>query len=207
MADAVPRARTERRAVLDPDAGPLVFDIGAAVLRRGDDEVHLTQTEFRLLSVLADNAGRVLSRVALLQHVWDQGFFGDERIVDVHVRRLRKKLEADAGQSADPGHGARSGLPPRRRVRPDETARTALVGHRRASPWAPWSCRSLSRWARTSRPVSSLIDQRERTATRQAFIDAALVRDGLQTPGAQVSDVLGSVSPPAGTVALRPPRR
>lgn len=45
----------------------------------------------------------------------------------------------------------------------------------------------------------SLIDQRERTATRQAFIDAALVRDALLTPGARVSDVLGSVSPPAGT--------
>lgn len=46
----------------------------------------------------------------------------------------------------------------------------------------------------------SLIDQRERTATRQAFIDAALVRDALLTPDARVSDVLGSVSPPAGTV-------
>ena len=45
--------------------------------------------------MLADNAGRVLSRSLLLEHVWDRGFFGDERIVDVHVRRLRKKLEAE----------------------------------------------------------------------------------------------------------------
>ncbi len=45
-----------------------------------------------------------------------------------------------------------------------------------------------------------LIDQRERTATRQAFIDASLVRDALRTPDAGVSDVLGSISPPAGTV-------
>lgn len=45
-----------------------------------------------------------------------------------------------------------------------------------------------------------LVEQRERSATRQAFTDAAIVRDGLQTSGAQVSDVLGSVSPPAGAV-------
>jgi DNA-binding response OmpR family regulator len=56
-------------------------------------------TEFRLLSVLVTNAGRVLSRTSLLEHVWETGFFGDERLVDVHVRRLRKKLEIDP---ADP---------------------------------------------------------------------------------------------------------
>jgi DNA-binding response OmpR family regulator len=81
--------------VLDSQNGPMVFDRGAAVLTRGDEEIHLTNTEFRLLIVLSDNAGRVLSRSALLEHVWDQGFFGDERIVDVHVRRLRKKLESE----------------------------------------------------------------------------------------------------------------
>jgi DNA-binding response OmpR family regulator len=80
--------------VLDAD-GPLVFDRAAALLTRAEAEIHLTNTEFRLLSVLADNAGRVLSRSSLLEHVWDRGFFGDERIVDVHVRRLRKKLERD----------------------------------------------------------------------------------------------------------------
>lgn len=81
--------------VLDSHDGPLVFDRGAALLTRGDDEVHLTNTEFRLLSALVDNAGLVLTRSSMLEHVWDRGFFGDERIVDVHVRRLRKKLEAE----------------------------------------------------------------------------------------------------------------
>jgi DNA-binding response OmpR family regulator len=81
--------------VLDSKRGPLVFDRGAAQLTRGEREIHLTITEFRLLSVLAENAGRVLSRGSLLEHVWERGFFGDERIVDVHVRRLRKKIEPD----------------------------------------------------------------------------------------------------------------
>jgi DNA-binding response OmpR family regulator len=81
--------------VLDSQDGPLVFDRGAAALTRGSNGIHLTNTEYRLLSVLAENAGRVLSRSSLLEHVWERGFFGDERIVDVHVRRLRKKLETE----------------------------------------------------------------------------------------------------------------
>ncbi len=81
--------------VLHSGDGPLVFDRAAAILTRGDTEIHLTHTEFRLLSVLADNAGRVLGRGVLLDHVWDHGFYGDERLVDVHVRRLRKKLERE----------------------------------------------------------------------------------------------------------------
>ena len=76
-------------------SGPLVFDRAGAILARGDGEIHLTSTEFRLLCVLADHPGQVLSRTALLEHVWEHGYFGDERIVDVHVRRLRKKLEVD----------------------------------------------------------------------------------------------------------------
>jgi len=76
---------------------PLVLWPEAGELRRGDDPVHLTVTEFRLLCELAEAAGLVLSRQRLLELVWDRGFFGDERIVDVHVRRLRTKIEADPG--------------------------------------------------------------------------------------------------------------
>jgi DNA-binding response OmpR family regulator len=80
--------------VLDSD-GPLVLDLHAGRVSRGAHDVHLTVTEFRLLSELASPPGRLLSRQALLSSVWDRGFFGDERIVDVHVRRLRTKVERD----------------------------------------------------------------------------------------------------------------
>ncbi len=86
--------------VLDSHDGPLVFDRGAAALTRDGVEIHLTNTEFRLLSALVDHVGLVLSRSSLLEHVWERGFFGDERIVDVHVRRLRKKLEVDPSSPA-----------------------------------------------------------------------------------------------------------
>lgn len=86
--------------VLDPRHGPLLLDFNAGVVRRGRDEVHLTVTEYRLLCELASPPGRVLSRRALLERVWEHGFFGDERIVDVHVRRLRTKVESSASTPA-----------------------------------------------------------------------------------------------------------
>ena len=95
LAGDAPAPTSADRVVLDSRSGPLVFDRAGAILARGDGEIHLTSTEFRLLCVLADHPGQVLSRTALLEHVWEHGYFGDERIVDVHVRRLRKKLELD----------------------------------------------------------------------------------------------------------------
>ena len=60
--------------------------------------IHLTKTEFRLLVELAANAGRVFSREALLEKVWGHDYFGDGRLVDVHSRRLRTKVEADPAE-------------------------------------------------------------------------------------------------------------
>jgi len=57
--------------------------------------VHLTKTEFHLLYELASHPGRVFTREMLLERVWDYGYFGDTRIVDVHVGRLRAKIEED----------------------------------------------------------------------------------------------------------------
>jgi DNA-binding response OmpR family regulator len=70
------------------------------VLRNGD-EVHLTKTEFKLMVELASSPGRVFSREVLLERVWGYGYFGDGRLVDVHIRRLRTKVEADP---ANPAH-------------------------------------------------------------------------------------------------------
>jgi len=64
-------------------------------VRLAGEEAHLTKTEFRLLVELASNPGRVLSREVLLERVWGYGYFGDGRLVDVHVRRLRTKIEPD----------------------------------------------------------------------------------------------------------------
>ena len=59
--------------------------------------VELTNLEFQLLVALADSPGRVFTRRQLIEQVWGWDFYGDERLVDVHVRNLRKAL----GDSAD----------------------------------------------------------------------------------------------------------
>lgn len=56
------------------------------------EEVELTTTEFDLLEVLAENRGRVMSREQLLQKVWGYNYYGEERVVDVHVGHIRQKL-------------------------------------------------------------------------------------------------------------------
>jgi DNA-binding response OmpR family regulator len=63
--------------------------------------VGLTRTEFRLLVELATAEGRICSREQLLDRVWGYDYFGDSRIVDVHIRRLRTKVERDP---ANPRH-------------------------------------------------------------------------------------------------------
>jgi DNA-binding response OmpR family regulator len=70
------------------------------VLREGV-EVKLTKTEFRLLCELAAAPDKVFSRELLLDRVWGYGHFGDSRLVDVHIRRLRTKIEPDP---ANPRH-------------------------------------------------------------------------------------------------------
>jgi len=62
---------------------------------RGDTEIELTALEFNLLKTLATYPGMVLSREQLLQKVWGYDFYGDERVVDVHIGRIRQKLELD----------------------------------------------------------------------------------------------------------------
>jgi two-component system, OmpR family, response regulator MtrA len=65
------------------------------VVLRGGDAVHLTRTEFGLLMELATAEGRVVTREELLRRVWGYDYFGDTRLLDVHIRRLRRKVERD----------------------------------------------------------------------------------------------------------------
>jgi DNA-binding response OmpR family regulator len=67
----------------------------AAVVRVRGTEVALTRSEFQLLCVLAERPGWVFSRGQLLERVWDYDYRGDTRLVDVHVGRLRAKVERD----------------------------------------------------------------------------------------------------------------
>ncbi len=91
------RSRTDDTTPTIPvlSFGDVEIEQEAGVVRRGGTEVHCTRTEFRLLCELARHPGKVLSREHLLEQVWGYDYFGDGRLVDVHVRRLRTKVEPD----------------------------------------------------------------------------------------------------------------
>ncbi|MBA2438494.1 MAG: response regulator transcription factor [Acidimicrobiia bacterium] len=75
--------------------GDLVVDPRGMVVTKGGAEVALTPTELRLLLELGRHPAQVLSRVQLLERVWDYNYLGDSRLVDVCVQRVRAKVEDD----------------------------------------------------------------------------------------------------------------
>ena len=100
------RALLRRARSSDDGSSEIVFNDlqilpDEGVVRVSGTEAHLTKTEFRLLVELASTPGRIFSREVLLERVWGLGYFGDGRLVDVHVRRLRTKIEPDP---ANPRH-------------------------------------------------------------------------------------------------------
>lgn len=70
----------------------LQIDLDARRVYVDGEEVDLTTTEFDLLKALAQNAGRVMSRERLLEKVWETDYYGDLRVVDVHIGHIRQKL-------------------------------------------------------------------------------------------------------------------
>jgi len=94
------RASLRRVHLQGKSTTPLATRFGDVEIRReqgivlkGDAELNLTKTEFRLMCEFADHAGAVLSRDQLLERVWGYEYLGDSRLVDAHVRRLRLKIE------------------------------------------------------------------------------------------------------------------
>ncbi|ADH69711.1 MULTISPECIES: response regulator transcription factor [Nocardiopsis] len=96
---AVLRRRGEDEVVLPAalEAGPVRMDVERHVVTVRGDNVQLPLKEFELLEVLLRNAGRVLTRMQLIDRVWGADYVGDTKTLDVHVKRLRAKIEEDPG--------------------------------------------------------------------------------------------------------------
>ncbi len=164
---AVPAARAggpgTRRVAAGPERGrdasvaaDDVIEVGDVRLDAGRHEVSvrgervaLPLKEFELLELLLANAGRVLTRDVLIDRVWGPNYYGDTKTLDVHVKRLRSKVEEDPATPAAHRHRARRGLPLRNGCRPD-AARPRWPGRvqeRRLRPSAA-SAASYSAFAR-----------------------------------------------------------
>ena len=78
-------------------AGDLELDRLSQQVKRAGKRISLSSKEYALLEYLLANAGRVLSRTMIMEHVWDQSFEGFTNLVDVYVRHLREKIDEDYG--------------------------------------------------------------------------------------------------------------
>jgi two-component system, OmpR family, response regulator len=88
----------ERPTVLS--AGDLELDPAGHAVRRGDTAIQLSAREFAMLELLLRRKGEVLSRTAILEHVWDFAYDGGSNVVDVYIRYLREKVDRPFGRQA-----------------------------------------------------------------------------------------------------------
>ena len=105
-------ARTNRSPVIE--AGDVRIDLDARQVTRGGAPVRLTRTEYRLLEVMATNAGRLCSHAFLLEQVWGPGYQEESQYLRVYVANLRKKLDDPSAPHlllTEPGLGYRLVLP------------------------------------------------------------------------------------------------
>ena len=94
------RAQVRRNRSREPEAQPLMvrdlaINVVDGTVHRSGEELPLTRTEFQLLSTMAAHPGRIFSREMLLAEVWGYDDLPDSKVVDMHVHRLRLKLEPD----------------------------------------------------------------------------------------------------------------
>ena len=94
---AVLRRQSDLSESLDPVlvAGPVRIDVERHQVNVNNESISLPLKEFELLEYLVRNSGRVLTRAQLIDRVWGSDYFGDTKTLDVHVKRLRAKIEKD----------------------------------------------------------------------------------------------------------------
>ena len=96
-------AAAEGKAVEEPDqlvSGPFVLDEKSRVLYKSGKPIDLTQVEFQIMELFFRNPGTALVREKILKGVWGENYFGDVKIVDVNIRRLRMKVEDEPSHPA-----------------------------------------------------------------------------------------------------------
>ena len=111
------RGEPDEQGISTLESGPVRMDVERHVVTVRSDQVQLPLKEFELLEVLLRNAGRVLTRMQLIDRVWGADYVGDTKTLDVHIKRLRSRIEADPGNPVlittvrgvgyrfDPGNG------------------------------------------------------------------------------------------------------
>ena len=89
VSDSAPKKAGEQEL----SSGPFRLDLKSRVLYKNDEIIEVTQVEFQIMELFMRNAGAALKRSVILKNVWGDSYVGEEKIVDVNIRRIRMKIE------------------------------------------------------------------------------------------------------------------
>lgn len=85
--------KTEKATVLE--SGPFVLNLKSRTVTKNGALIDLTQVEYQILEYFLNNKNTALDRASILSHIWGESYYGDNKIVDVNIRRIRMKIEDD----------------------------------------------------------------------------------------------------------------
>jgi two-component system OmpR family response regulator/two-component system copper resistance phosphate regulon response regulator CusR len=91
--------RTVDRPPAVMEAGDIRLDLTTRRVQKGETEIDLTPTEFSILELLMRHAGQVVTRKMLCEHLWETDWEGTTNVIEVHINRIRKKLDRDGSAS------------------------------------------------------------------------------------------------------------
>lgn len=91
VSEAAPKSSGEQHLA----SGPFRLDLKSRVLYKNDEIIEVTQVEFQIMELFMRNTGAALKRSVILKNVWGEGYVGEEKIVDVNIRRIRMKIEKE----------------------------------------------------------------------------------------------------------------
>jgi len=86
---------TQELTELELVSGPFTINTKSRTIVKNDEVIDLTQVEYQIMEFFIKNEGAALDRKTILQKIWGESYFGDDKIVDVNIRRLRIKIEKD----------------------------------------------------------------------------------------------------------------
>jgi DNA-binding response OmpR family regulator len=92
------RSREEVNYIEEVMNGDFILNLRSRSLKKRGQPVELTQVEFQIMEYFFTNPGKALSRTDILSRVWGEEYYGEEKIVDVNIRRLRMKIEEDPSE-------------------------------------------------------------------------------------------------------------
>lgn len=85
----------EKNTIKELVSGPFRIDLAERMLYKNEEAIELTQIEYLIMKLFIENSNKALSRNFILDEVWGEDYFGNEKTIDVNIRRLRQKIESD----------------------------------------------------------------------------------------------------------------